>query len=631
MSATGPATGSATGNLNMAAKRTALGDRNIISRDTADAPGGSKSGATQNTNIESSIVTSRAQENRTQTKPKIALKKAFFQPAQRPSKTIAPAVSMSQIGPVANNTHSLRRTLGRASMSNFVYKDPQEDHKPAPAMSARAVPEERPAFRAAKVQPSATGASIKQERPVDLNPTKPESAQPKHYKPQNQQQQPKQQQPSRPSRYEEVSRQKPNDLSTQSSLLIPLDEASSPISPTTDDEDVTEPLYLDAAEDLTREQIRFLTNAPSQFLESSRPQQLAVRSLPESQVPEHNNPIRVPDVRPEPNSADTKNHPYPSSSVNAQPGQTYLSDYDDDEDDYYDDRGYTTAHSYRSRGDNTTGGVTTVMLPPKITKKGQAELEAAKRIVESRRTAQDIFEDAHDVSMVAEYGDEIFQYMKEQEVRFTTHHLPPTPPTSTTPLTISNQMALLPDPHYMDNQGEIQWSMRSVLMDWVVQVHTRFGLLPETLFLTVNYIDRFLSHKIVSLGKLQLVGATAIFIAAKYEEINCPSVQEIVYMVDSGYTPEEILKAERFMLSMLDFELGWPGPMSFLRRISKADDYDLETRTLAKYFLEVVIMDERFVASPPSYVAAGAHCLSRFVLRKGEWVRFCACRLDFSR
>lgn len=181
---------------------------------------------------------------------------------------------------------------------------------------------------------------------------------------------------------------------------------------------------------------------------------------------------------------------------------------------------------------------------------------------------------------------------------------------------------MLPNAHYMDTQTEIQWSMRSVLMDWVIQVHCRFGLLPETLFLTVNYIDRFLSNKIVSLGKLQLVGATAIFVAAKYEEINCPSVQEIVYMVDGGYSIDEILKAERFMLSMLNFELGWPGPMSFLRRISKADDYDLESRTLSKYFLEVTLMDERFVASPPSYIAAGSHCLSRLILEKGSWVSF---------
>ncbi|RMD44978.1 hypothetical protein DV735_g58, partial [Chaetothyriales sp. CBS 134920] len=227
--------------------------------------------------------------------------------------------------------------------------------------------------------------------------------------------------------------------------------------------------------------------------------------------------------------------------------------------------------------------------------RAKQELSDAKQLVEASRTAEEIEDETFDTSMVTEYGDEIFAYMKKLEI------------------------SMLPNPHYMDSQHEIQWSMRSVLMDWLVQVHHRFGLLPETLFLCVNYIDRFLSCKVVSLGKLQLVGATAIFIAAKYEEINCPSVQEIVYMVDNGYTVDEILKAERFMLTMLQFELGFPGPMSFLRRISKADDYDLETRTLAKYFLDVTIMDERFLASPPSFAAAASHCLARMMLRKGSW------------
>ncbi|KAH0564982.1 hypothetical protein GP486_001630 [Trichoglossum hirsutum] len=264
---------------------------------------------------------------------------------------------------------------------------------------------------------------------------------------------------------------------------------------------------------------------------------------------------------------------------------------DDEDDEYCDEEGYTTA---RSRGDNTTGGATTTLFP-QVTARSRKEIAAARQIIESARTPEDIDEESWDTSMVVEYGDEIFQYMRELEIK------------------------MLPNAHYMDNQAEIQWSMRSVLMDWLIQVHHRFCLLPETLFLSVNYIDRFLSCKIVSLGKLQLVGATAIFVAAKYEEINCPSVQEIVFMVDSGYSVDEILKAERFMLSMLQFELGWPGPMSFLRRISKADDYDLETRTLAKYFLEITIMDERFVGSPPSYIAAGAHCLARHMLKKGDW------------
>ncbi|OLL23156.1 G2/mitotic-specific cyclin-4, partial [Neolecta irregularis DAH-3] len=203
--------------------------------------------------------------------------------------------------------------------------------------------------------------------------------------------------------------------------------------------------------------------------------------------------------------------------------------------------------------------------------------------------------DEWDTTMVAEYSDEIFDYMHELEAK------------------------MMPTPGYMSQQNEIEWSMRSILIDWLIQVHARFHLLPETLFLCINYIDRFLSSKLVSLQKLQLVGATALFVAAKYEEIQCPSVHEIVYMVDHGYTADEILKAERFMVNMLNFELGYPGPMSFLRRISKADDYDLDTRTLAKYVLEVTLMDERFVGALPSFAAAASHCLSRRMLSKGEW------------
>jgi G2/mitotic-specific cyclin 3/4 len=206
-------------------------------------------------------------------------------------------------------------------------------------------------------------------------------------------------------------------------------------------------------------------------------------------------------------------------------------------------------------------------------------------------------EDTFDVSMVAEYGQDIFQYMRKLEIQ------------------------MRPNPGYMDAQTEIHWSMRSILIDWLVQVHHRFNLLPETLYLTINYIDRFLSIKTVSLSKFQLVGATALFLAAKYEEINCPSVQELEYMVDHGYSVDEILKAERYMIDLLEFNLGWPGPMSFLRRTSKADDYDLETRTLAKYLLEVTVMDEKFVAAPPSWTAAAAHCLARRMLGRGAWSR----------
>lgn len=89
--------------------------------------------------------------------------------------------------------------------------------------------------------------------------------------------------------------------------------------------------------------------------------------------------------------------------------------WEEEEEEVYDEQGYTTAHSYRSRGDNTTGGATTVMIP-KVSSNVERELAAAKMIVEGSRTREDIEDDAWDTSMVAEYGEEIFGYMRELEV-----------------------------------------------------------------------------------------------------------------------------------------------------------------------------------------------------------------------
>ena len=91
-------------------------------------------------------------------------------------------------------------------------------------------------------------------------------------------------------------------------------------------------------------------------------------------------------------------------------------------------------------------------------------------------------------------------------------------------------------------------------------------------------------------------------------------------MVDEGYQAEEILKAEKYMSNLLDWQLGCPSPLNFLRRTSKADDYDEKIRTVAKYLIEVAMMDERFVASGSSLIAAGSHCLARHILRAGTWV-----------
>ncbi|KJZ79126.1 hypothetical protein HIM_01277 [Hirsutella minnesotensis 3608] len=204
-------------------------------------------------------------------------------------------------------------------------------------------------------------------------------------------------------------------------------------------------------------------------------------------------------------------------------------------------------------------------------------------------------EDKDDPLMVAEYATEIFEYLRDLEVRS------------------------IPNPQYMSHQDDLEWKTRGILIDWLIEVHTRFHLLPETLFLAVNVIDRFLSEKVVQLDRLQLVGITAMFIASKYEEVLSPHVENFKRITDNGFSEAEILSAERFVLSTLNYDLSYPNPMNFLRRVSKADNYDIQSRTIGKYLMEISLLDHRFMAYRPSHCAAAAMYLARLMLDRGEW------------
>jgi hypothetical protein len=206
-------------------------------------------------------------------------------------------------------------------------------------------------------------------------------------------------------------------------------------------------------------------------------------------------------------------------------------------------------------------------------------------------------DDAGDPLMASPYVIEIFEYLHILEAQ------------------------TQPNPDYMNDQKELSWKMRAILVDWLIDVHSKFRLLPETLYLAVNIVDRFLSNRVVSLVKLQLVGLTSLFIASKYEEVIHPSIKNFVYVADNNYTDEEVLKAERYILQVLNFDLQYPNPMNFLRRISKADDYDPYTRTLGKYLMEVVLLEHEALKYSPSIVAAASMFLARKMVDKSPaWV-----------
>uniref|UniRef100_A0A8D2LTB4 Cyclin B2 n=1 Tax=Varanus komodoensis TaxID=61221 RepID=A0A8D2LTB4_VARKO len=126
-------------------------------------------------------------------------------------------------------------------------------------------------------------------------------------------------------------------------------------------------------------------------------------------------------------------------------------------------------------------------------------------------------------------------------------------------------------PFYLEGT-ELSGRMRAILVDWLVEVHAKFQLLQETLYMCVAIMDRYLQAQPVSQKELQLVGVTAMLLAAKYEEVSVPSVLDFVYITDRAYKVAQIQAMEQNILKQLNFSLGRPLPLHFLRRAAKASD-----------------------------------------------------------
>ncbi|XP_033962173.1 G2/mitotic-specific cyclin-B2-like isoform X2 [Pseudochaenichthys georgianus] len=225
----------------------------------------------------------------------------------------------------------------------------------------------------------------------------------------------------------------------------------------------------------------------------------------------------------------------------------------------------------------------------------EAEEELCQAFSDALLMVQDVDEEDGDLpQLCSEYVKDIYSYLHVLEV----------------------EQAVRPD--YMQHY-EITERMRALLVDWLVQVHSRFQLLQETLYLTVAVMDRFLQVQPVSRRKLQLVGVTAMLVACKYEEMYAPEVADFAYITDNAFTKAQILVMEQLILRALNFELGRPLPLHFLRRASKVGNSDVERHTLAKYLMELTLLDYNMVHYRPSEIAAASLALSQLLLVALPW------------
>ncbi|KAL5559662.1 hypothetical protein UlMin_035873 [Ulmus minor] len=172
-------------------------------------------------------------------------------------------------------------------------------------------------------------------------------------------------------------------------------------------------------------------------------------------------------------------------------------------------------------------------------------------------------------------------------------------------------------------QKDINASMRAILVDWLVEVAEEYRLVPDTLFLSVNYIDRYLSGNVMKREKLQLLGIACMMIAAKYEEISAPHVEEFCYITDNTYLKKEVLQMESSVLNYLKFEMSAPTTICFLRRLLNVAQRmgevpSIQLESMARYLSELSLLDYGMLFYSPSLIAASAFFLAKYIFLPSE-------------
>ena len=166
------------------------------------------------------------------------------------------------------------------------------------------------------------------------------------------------------------------------------------------------------------------------------------------------------------------------------------------------------------------------------------------------------------------------------------------------------QATIKPQIGYMNNQTEINEIMRAILIDWIIDIHLRFNLRQETLFMTIWLIDTYLSYAFVPRDKFQLLGITCLLISCKSHEIYYPQQNKLIEMTDNAYTKEEMLKMENEILKKLNFYIVCPNPIDFYNILSKMFNFEKKHYYLGNYFIESALVYYQILKYSSSVIAS---------------------------
>ena len=164
-------------------------------------------------------------------------------------------------------------------------------------------------------------------------------------------------------------------------------------------------------------------------------------------------------------------------------------------------------------------------------------------------------------------------------------------------------IAPIPDYQKIISQKEINGQMRSILIDWLIDVHYKFDLTDETLFMTVLIIDRYISYKPISKLRFQLLGITSLLLSCKYEEIMLPKIEDFIYITDNAYIKKDVIDMENDILDVLNFDLIFPSPIKFYEYLALNFGFDRKNFLMGKYLMESFMVDLNWVKYRASVIA----------------------------
>lgn len=145
--------------------------------------------------------------------------------------------------------------------------------------------------------------------------------------------------------------------------------------------------------------------------------------------------------------------------------------------------------------------------------------------------------------------------------------------------------------YYMKMQTDINEQMRSILVDWLIEVHFRLNFKKKTLYQTIFIIDLYLSYYFTPKSKLQLLGIACLLISSKGNEIYIPKLEEFIKITDNAYTKNDLLKMENRVLGCLNFEILLPTIEEYFDILSKIFNFSNEQGHLGEFFIDSSLLD----------------------------------------